>query len=111
MAKLEVNLEDAEPVLGHVASIAPSLLERFSPQELSNTLWGLARLISNSIQPDAECLATHAGSNQRARQEHFKLAMLLVSQSAQHLDMFSDQCLSNSLWAVAKLDLRGRVPE
>eukprot|EP00931_Biecheleriopsis_adriatica_P055954 TRINITY_DN33172_c0_g2_i1.p1 TRINITY_DN33172_c0_g2~~TRINITY_DN33172_c0_g2_i1.p1 ORF type:complete len:862 (+),score=173.43 TRINITY_DN33172_c0_g2_i1:70-2586(+) len=84
---------DVEAIIIHISKSAPPRLHHFSSQELSNVLWGLARL------RDA------GGPKSRKFQE---LALALVREGARRLSGFSPQCLTNTLWAVAKLDLAGK---
>eukprot|EP00913_Durusdinium_trenchii_P018444 g17327.t1 len=61
-------------------------------EELSNMLWGLARLTEQMKRP---------------LKEASQLAQAVMKESTARLSSFSTQCLTNSLWAVAKLGLRG----
>lgn len=88
--KLGVKGTDVEGIISEFGTLAPPRLPHFSPQELSNMLWGLARM--------AETSKTQHGVT---------LAHAVMREGARRLATFSTQCLTNSLWAVAKLGLRG----
>ncbi|CAE8688424.1 unnamed protein product [Polarella glacialis] len=93
--KVGARGQDVEAIITHTSVAAPLLLQQFSSQELSNVLWGLARLSSEG--------GVHARHNQSST----RLAFAVISASTLRVAVFSAQCLTNSLWAVAKLDLRG----
>ena len=90
LGKLGVKGTDVEGIISEFGILAPPRLPHFSPQELSNMLWGLARM--------AEMSKTQQGVT---------LAHAVMREGARRLTTFSTQCLTNSLWAVAKLGLRG----
>lgn len=96
---------DVDAVVVCIAALAPQHFKQFTPQDLSNTLWGLARLASTP-----EGLEPSGGDHRlagKARRDALQFACLLVSESNRRVESLSDQCLSNNLWAIAKLDLRG----
>jgi len=79
--------------LSETTTANPALLEGCSSQELSNTLWGLARLGS---------------SDSRCRCHAERLALRIVAVSGKRLRELTPQCLANSLWAIGKLGIRGQ---
>ena len=93
LGKLGVRGGDVQGIIAQLAQTSPAIMNQFSCQELSNTLWGLARL-SESLHG--------------LRPEGAQLAYLVMMQGTKRLAQFSTQCLTNSLWAVAKLGLKGR---
>ena len=90
LGKLGVKGTDVEGIISEFGTLAPPRLAHFSPQELSNMLWGLARMAETSKS-----------------QHGVTLAHAVMREGARRLTTFSTQCLTNSLWAVAKLGLRG----
>ena len=92
LGKLGVRGEDVHGIIAQLAQTAPPIMNQFSCQELSNTLWGLARLSESLFE---------------LRPEGTQLAYWVVMQGTTRLAQFSTQCLTNSLWAVAKLGLKG----
>eukprot|EP00438_Fugacium_kawagutii_P000511 Skav217672 [mRNA] locus=scaffold2919:300420:302213:+ [translate_table: standard] len=85
--------DEVENIIAHFGASAPKRLAQFSPQELSNMLWGLARINDgNKVLSKDSVLLAHA----------------VMREGTTRLQSFSTQCLTNSLWAVAKLGLRGR---
>lgn len=100
LGKLGAHGRHVESIVKQVVEVAPPLLAQCSSQELSNMLWGLARL---GTGPDQCCFLL--------RPQAVKLALKVVEASTNRVDAFSPQCLSNSLWAVAKLELRGRTAD
>ncbi|CAE8616794.1 unnamed protein product [Polarella glacialis] len=44
LGKLEVRTPDVEAAVCHICAVAPQSLQKFTSQDLTNTLWGLARL-------------------------------------------------------------------
>mmetsp|Transcript_41410 Transcript_41410/g.96234 ORF Transcript_41410/g.96234 Transcript_41410/m.96234 type:complete len:614 (+) Transcript_41410:31-1872(+) len=89
--KLGLKGKDVQGIIAQLVRNAPPILDQFSCQELSNTLWGLARL----------------SESMHGLQEGITLAYAVMAQGVTKLASFSTQCLTNSLWAVAKLGLRG----
>lgn len=94
LGKLGVKGTDVEGIISEFGTLAPPRLAHFSPQELSNMLWGLARMAETSKS-----------------QHGVTLAHAVMREGARRLTTFSTQCLTNSLWAVAKLGLRGEEVE
>lgn len=92
LGKLGLHGREVEGIVADFAAAAPPRLSQFSPQELSNMLWGLAR-----ITDSAKRQLTYAAD----------LAYAVMREGTVRLASFSTQCLTNSLWAVAKLGLRG----
>lgn len=114
IGKLDQRTEVAMALVSGVVASVPPLLPQFSSQELSNTLWGLARVVPVGAggssrcaeERSAGCAVVHTGFN-----EVRTLASAIVAESSRRIDAgpgaLSAQCLSNSLWAVARLELRG----
>jgi len=92
VGKLGLKGRDVQGIIAVLAETSQPILTQFSCQELSNTLWGLARL---------------SESMQGLKPEGIRLAYTVMAQGVSRLSQFSTQCLTNSLWAVAKLGLRG----
>ncbi|CAE7578589.1 unnamed protein product [Symbiodinium sp. CCMP2456] len=92
VGKLGLKGRDVQGIIAVLAETSQPILTQFSCQELSNTLWGLARL---------------SESMQGLKPEGIRLAYAVMAQGVSRLSQFSTQCLTNSLWAVAKLGLRG----
>ena len=66
----------------------------FTPQEISNLLWALAKLVENGLpQLDQGGLAITA----------------LLSQTVTHPGPFNSQNISNLLWSLVKLVENGRL--
>lgn len=95
---------DIESIIAHMAAAAPQHVSHYTAQDLSNTLWSLARLVS---APDGSGDHGAKKVSGKARRDAVGFACLVVTEISSRVDTLSDQCLSNSLWAVAKLDLRG----
>lgn len=99
LGKVEGTGDDADAVILHASCAVPPLVRQFSSQELSNSLWGLARLAP---------LGRGAGSVVAAARS---LARTLVAEASRRIESLTPQCLSNSLWAVARLGLKGTQAE
>ncbi|CAJ1399595.1 unnamed protein product [Effrenium voratum] len=93
LGKLSLKGKEVQAIIGHIALLAPPRLSQFSSQELSNMLWGLARM-NDGVKLQV--------------QEAIPLAYAVMKAGASRLHSFSIQCLTNSIWAVAKLGLRGQ---
>lgn len=103
VGKIGLKSDDVEgifqSIFQSISRLAPSRLHQFSSQELSNVLWGLAKYCE--MRPEiCHKNAIHHYSKQ--------LALLVLAESTPRLGAFSPQCLTNSLWAVAKMELTGR---
>ncbi|CAE7340561.1 unnamed protein product [Symbiodinium natans] len=92
--KLGVRGSDVQGIIAQLAQTSPPIMKQFSCQELSNTLWGLARLSESSCGLGPEGV---------------QLAHVVMMQGTTRLAQFSTQCLTNSFWAVAKLGLKGKA--
>ncbi|CAE6967842.1 unnamed protein product [Symbiodinium natans] len=92
LGKLGVRGKEVQGIIAELAQTSLPIISQFSCQELSNTLWGLARLSESlyGLMPEGT-----------------QLAYSVMMQSTTRLAQFSTQCLTNSLWAVAKLGLKG----
>ncbi|CAE8648147.1 unnamed protein product, partial [Polarella glacialis] len=96
LGKLGACNQDVAAILTQLCCfMMPPSLEGFTGQELSNTLWGLAKLAS--------------ATSSRCRAPAERLALRMLSQSNRRLPALTPQCLTNSLWAVAKLGLKGKL--
>uniref|UniRef100_A0A7S1EYX6 Uncharacterized protein n=1 Tax=Noctiluca scintillans TaxID=2966 RepID=A0A7S1EYX6_NOCSC len=91
--------EHAAPTLIHMcgAQTACWIPLEFTTQMLTNTLWALGRLASDETR-------------RKLYKEEFdqvpRFAVMLVMECTKQVTSLSSQCLSNSLWAVARLHLR-----
>lgn len=92
LGKLGLHGGEVEGIVADFAAAAPPRLSQFSPQELSNMLWGLARITDSAKRQVTDAAV---------------LAHAVMREGTARLVSFSTQCLTNSLWAVAKLGLRG----
>ena len=92
LGKLGLHGGEVEGIVADFAAAAPPRLSQFSPQELSNMLWGLARITDSA---------------KRQLTDAAVLAHAVMREGTVRLASFSTQCLTNSLWAVAKLGLCG----
>lgn len=104
LGKLGYRSPDVDEVLLCAATAAQVQLHQFSSQELSNTLWGLARL-SQSLE------ANSGVSSQKAKAASTRLANAIFQESTPRVSTFSGQCLANSLWALARLEIEGPQAE
>lgn len=98
LGKLEAR---GPAVAGAVEQLAWTLLPalpHLTAQDLSNSFWGLARLADGNLH----CLA-RAGAYSC---EH--LARAFATECSRRVSALPPQCLSNSLWATARLGLRGQ---
>jgi len=77
-------------LLKRASRLAAGWLSRFTTQELSNTLWGLARIGCGSH----EVVLTSAND----------FAGIILSESSERIPLLTAQCLANSLWSLAKLN-------
>eukprot|EP00929_Paragymnodinium_shiwhaense_P087032 TRINITY_DN47357_c0_g1_i1.p1 TRINITY_DN47357_c0_g1~~TRINITY_DN47357_c0_g1_i1.p1 ORF type:complete len:630 (+),score=114.31 TRINITY_DN47357_c0_g1_i1:85-1890(+) len=91
---------DVQGIIDVMGEAAPQQLPLYSSQELSQVLWGLARLCG----PEAGNRPQGHGA---AYGPALRLAHAVVAEGAPRVELFTAQCLSNSLWAVAKLSLHG----
>jgi hypothetical protein len=77
----------------------PDFVKLFKPQELSNTLWGVATLLSNKNEADGEQDKTISQQEEAAALAIFRVcAQELASGITDHM---KSQELSNSIWALA----------
>lgn len=96
LGKVAARGEDIANVLVQLAATFtanPGLLESCTSQELTNSLWGLARL--GSVDPRCRCHAE-------------RLVHRIVAESGTRMPSLTAQCLANSLWAIGKLGMRGQ---
>eukprot|EP00401_Gymnodinium_catenatum_P026526 CAMPEP_0117460292 /NCGR_PEP_ID=MMETSP0784-20121206/1927_1 /TAXON_ID=39447 /ORGANISM="" /LENGTH=832 /DNA_ID=CAMNT_0005253949 /DNA_START=8 /DNA_END=2507 /DNA_ORIENTATION=- len=100
LGKFDVKTEDVEVAIVHICAVAHSQLSKCTPQELTNMLWGLARLFPGA-----------AASQDSVNGGVTQLASSIVTVCAQRIEVLTAQCLSNSLWAVARLRLRNQALE
>jgi len=123
LGKLEIRSADVQDHVAHVVRAAPPLLPQFNALELSNTLWGLARLIPSASLSSSEHHRGRRGKGGGSGGSWetpdlvaaHNLAMAITKESSRRLaerpGALSAQCLSNSLWALARLEIRGRDAE
>ena len=97
LAKVGLKNDEVEAVLGYIAKAAPSRLHLFSSQELSDIVWGLARYWEMGSE-----IAVHLFSK--------RLALQVLGECTRRLSEFKAQYLTNSLWAVVKMELTGESP-
>lgn len=97
---------DVDSIVSYLATVGAHCFKDSTTQDLSNALWGLAKLAS---APDGVASRGDHGCRLagKARRDAMGFARLLVSENSRRVESLSDQCLSNCLWALAKLDLRG----
>ncbi|CAK0789427.1 unnamed protein product, partial [Prorocentrum cordatum] len=81
----------------HVCGVLPDMKEDCSHLDLTNTLWGLARLY-----PDAG--GSRASGTELAVAAAFQA---LVRGCIDKVAMLTPQCLANSFWAMGRLKVRG----
>eukprot|EP00927_Polykrikos_kofoidii_P028311 TRINITY_DN24741_c0_g1_i1.p1 TRINITY_DN24741_c0_g1~~TRINITY_DN24741_c0_g1_i1.p1 ORF type:complete len:702 (+),score=122.90 TRINITY_DN24741_c0_g1_i1:50-2107(+) len=106
--------EVATAVVLHAANVLPSMLKTLSVQELSNCLWGIARLATSACDSSPQ-----AGPLSRDKQQHTTrsrtliaargLALVMTAESSERIADLSGQCLSNMLWAAVRLGLHGEI--
>lgn len=100
LGEFEARGASAELIVAHVSNAAPSHFINFTDEDLCTLLWGLARLdIEGTIQRSALSFALAiVAESYRRMQENPHLGIIV-----------SAQCLASSIWAIAKLRLRGEV--
>jgi len=101
LGKLEVHNADVDATVSHLCNVAPTVLQKFTPQDLTNTLWGLARLY-----PGGRGCKRSGGVAAVLR-----LAHAIVGACSRRVEALTAQCVSNSLWAIARLRLNGQEVE
>lgn len=101
LGKMEVKSHDSEAVMNHVCTVAPSALPKFTPQDMTNTLWGLARLYPGVAR-------NGRGRNSEAL---VRLAESITGLCAERARSLTAQCLSNAMWSAARLGLHGKGVE
>ena len=94
VAKVGLKNDEVEAAFTYIANVTPSRLHLFSSQELSNILWGLAKYCEMGSE-----IPVHHFSK--------RLALQVLGESSRRLSEFRTQCLTNSLWAVVKMELTG----
>jgi len=95
LGKVGAQGKDISAILLQLAgtvSANSGLLGTCTSQELTNMLWGLARL--GSADPGCRCHAE-------------RIVHRLIAESGTRLSSLTAQCLANSLWALGKLGMRG----
>jgi len=97
---------DVDSIVSYLATVGLPAVKDAIAQDLSNALWGLAKLASapegGGGHSDQGCRLTG-----KARKDALVFARLLISENSRRVESLSDQCLSNNLWAIAKLGLKG----
>eukprot|EP00930_Biecheleria_cincta_P072422 TRINITY_DN5982_c0_g1_i1.p1 TRINITY_DN5982_c0_g1~~TRINITY_DN5982_c0_g1_i1.p1 ORF type:complete len:874 (-),score=179.14 TRINITY_DN5982_c0_g1_i1:94-2487(-) len=101
LGKLEILNQETEVAIMYICSMAPQLLTKFSCQDLTNTLWGIARLYPAT--------GSKAGRSNASRtvSAAVSLSASIVGACCERLSQLSAQCLSNALWSAARVGLRG----
>eukprot|EP00928_Gymnodinium_smaydae_P025269 TRINITY_DN20186_c0_g1_i1.p1 TRINITY_DN20186_c0_g1~~TRINITY_DN20186_c0_g1_i1.p1 ORF type:complete len:752 (-),score=198.40 TRINITY_DN20186_c0_g1_i1:81-2336(-) len=95
LGKIGVWNADVKAIILQICGISKPLLPRFSPVEVSNVIWGLARICCTA--------GVDGGSAQKLK----VLITAALGESLKRLERFHAQGLANMLWSVAKVDLRG----
>lgn len=96
---------DVDSIVSYLAAVGLPAVKDSIAQDLSNALWGLAKLASG---PDGGGRSDQGSKLAgQARKDALAFAKILVSENGRRVESLSDQCLSNNLWAIAKLDLKG----
>jgi len=95
LGKVGVTCQSVDPILFQAVKAFPAMINKFTSMELSNTLWGLARLHTH---PESE-------KSSSSSKNLVKIAHIVIDEGIRKLDTFGDQCLANSLWSIAKLEL------
>ena len=88
-------------LLSFVASLIrehPTFVERFKPQELSNTAWGVATMLSANYM-----IVTKADEPNDVTAAALDILRSLVLSASERPDDFKTQELANLLWAMATL--------
>lgn len=104
IGRLDLHCDCAQRLVCHIAVTAVPQLPHFTLPELSNSLWALARSFPGDVR-------SREGSSA------MRFAEAAVEESTRRLvhcssaDAMSAQSLSNSLWSVARLEMRGPATE
>jgi len=96
LGKFDAHSEDAEALVSHLCDCPLNSFSRSTSQDLTNMVWGLARLhpsAGTSHQPVGVAVANFAAQ--------------VLTLCAQRVDKLTPQCISNSLWATARLRITG----
>lgn len=96
LGKLEVKLPEVDAALLHLCTVSIDLLSKFTPQDLTNSLWAFAKLMPG-VRGHKSALADAVS----------KTADAIVMVCVGRIGVLTAQCLTNSLWATARLGLRG----
>lgn len=104
LGKLEVLNREVEVAIMHICSVAPPFLPKFSCQDLTNTLWGIARLYPASAAKAGRGSGSRMSSTASSA---VALSAAIVSVCCERLHQLSAQCLSNALWSAARIGIRG----
>jgi len=95
LGRLEVKGSEVALLVEHFAHVTRNSVENFSVKDLSSSLWGLARLFQACHESESALSSAH----------------VLAAESLRRVQSLSAQCMSNALWAAARLTLRGRQGE
>ncbi|CAE8646027.1 unnamed protein product [Polarella glacialis] len=104
LGKLEVRTPDVEAAVCHICAVAPQSLQKFTSQDLTNTLWGLARLFPAATDRRGR---GNSSSSSNVGTQVARLADSIIGACSQRVQNLTAQCLSNALWAAARIGLRG----
>ncbi|CAK0882808.1 unnamed protein product [Prorocentrum cordatum] len=80
----------------HICGLLPNVISECSPQDITNTLWGIARLFPGG-----------ASGAQGHVHRVSVLSHAIIRQCAQRVAVLTSQSMANSFWAMARLEARG----
>ncbi|CAK0816020.1 unnamed protein product, partial [Prorocentrum cordatum] len=89
-------LPGMEECMLHICSMLPKMMAKCTPQDLTNALWGIARLFPGGAS-GAEGHVDQVSLVSRA----------IVRQCIQKVDVLTSQSIANSFWALARLKFYG----
>lgn len=95
LGKIGAHGPEVESVVSSLKSLGLEACKDSTARDISNALWGIAKL------------ASAPGMDAEAHKDALALAHLLVSENSRWVQSLSAHCLSNTLWALAKLSLKG----
>lgn len=97
LGKFEMLTPDVQVVMAHISRHATPILPKFSPHDLANTLWGVAKLYGGSAR----------GTARVSPKSITLFSFGLVTECSRRIQQLSSQCLVNALWSASRLRLRG----
>eukprot|EP00928_Gymnodinium_smaydae_P055509 TRINITY_DN39028_c0_g1_i1.p1 TRINITY_DN39028_c0_g1~~TRINITY_DN39028_c0_g1_i1.p1 ORF type:complete len:647 (+),score=134.65 TRINITY_DN39028_c0_g1_i1:120-2060(+) len=98
LAKLGVCNSEAKGIVISLLKRAPKRLKRWTPSEISNLMWAVARFSS--------CTGAEGASISRMPAVS-RVLLQVIAECSRRIEKFHAQNLSNVFWAVAKLEIRG----